>query len=416
MNIVFFINCLVGQTGGAERALLNIASDLIERGHEVKVYTYDRFEGEPFYTFHPRLRIINLRRHTQPYNVDGLGKNTEVVAALSRRLIVRKIKSNLRLIRILMPFLEKRNWLRKNRKLLEELRYQLEEDRPDVVVGFLTAAARIVGVVTQELEIPSMFSLRNDPDNVFHSQSYDFFDRKQAEFSLASLNNYNCISVLTPSFIKKLPQGVQNSAVCLPNFIKSEFFVERDDCPLLEREKVVLCVARFVDIKRQNLLIEAFAKISSKYPDWKLRFVGTGPLKGHLERIVASYELGNWVEFVAPTKQIANEYQNAQIFCLPSKYEGFGQVIGEAMASGMPCVVDAECEALSHLVSEDRGGLAFGVDKARAFADCLEFLIANPVEREKRGQKGYGFIHAYRMDAIMDKWEATLKTLVDNKY
>ena len=101
--------------------------------------------------------------------------------------------------------------------------------------------------------------------------------------------------------------------------------------------KNILCVGRLVPEKGMGELARAFQGLREKYPNLKLTLVGDGPMKNYLEKI-----RGITIKRV-PYQQIHEEYQKADIFCLPSKttlnwQEQYGMVLVEAMACGLPIV------------------------------------------------------------------------------
>jgi len=109
--------------------------------------------------------------------------------------------------------------------------------------------------------------------------------------------------------------------------------------PVKPNQKVtnILCVGRLVPEKGMGELARAFQGLREKYPNLKLTLVGDGPMKNYLEKI-----RGITIKRV-PYQQIHEEYQKADIFCLPSKttlnwQEQYGMVLVEAMACGLPIV------------------------------------------------------------------------------
>lgn len=138
--------------------------------------------------------------------------------------------------------------------------------------------------------------------------------------------------------------GVKNIAV-IPNGINLSNFQNLDRQKSREQlglkdEFVVMTVARLEKIKGVKYLIEAFAKISPDFPDFKLIIIGDGLERQKLEGLVRRLDLQDKVKFFGqiPNEEISRHLVAADCFCLPSLKEGFGIAILEAMAAGVPVV------------------------------------------------------------------------------
>ncbi len=103
-------------------------------------------------------------------------------------------------------------------------------------------------------------------------------------------------------------------------------------------QKVVLNIGRLTSDKRQDLLLNIWKNISVNHPDWKLQLVGKGELKEQLIQIIQEQNLQKSVEIIDPIKNVEDLFLNSSIFAFTSKYEGFGMVLAEAMAYGVPCI------------------------------------------------------------------------------
>ncbi len=100
----------------------------------------------------------------------------------------------------------------------------------------------------------------------------------------------------------------------------------------------VLCVCRFYRRKRVEVLLRAATLVRSKIPELEVRIVGGGPDAPMLRKLATELELDPVVRWLGDLKQaeLAGEYSEASVFCLPSAQEGFGIVLLEAMAAGRP--------------------------------------------------------------------------------
>ena len=108
------------------------------------------------------------------------------------------------------------------------------------------------------------------------------------------------------------------------------------DLSLPDNSKIVLTVCRISHEKNLEMLIKAFDKINNK--ETYLVIVGDGAERPFLEKLVKRLNLTNRTRFVGNRNDVKRFYSIADVFVLPSIYEGFGQVFLEAMASGVPCI------------------------------------------------------------------------------
>lgn len=122
--------------------------------------------------------------------------------------------------------------------------------------------------------------------------------------------------------------------------------------------------------KNQALLIEAFAKIL-KDIDGELVIVGDGELRGDLEQLITDLNLKDHVTLTGFIENIDSEYRKSDLFVLSSDYEGFGNVIVEAMSAGTP-VVSTDCQSGPREILEDgKYGTLVPVGDVDALANAM---------------------------------------------
>lgn len=109
-----------------------------------------------------------------------------------------------------------------------------------------------------------------------------------------------------------------------------------DELNIKETDKVILTVSRLVPEKNIEFLIRSFSKIENV--NKKLIIVGDGPMQTELKRVCLDLRIADKVVFAGDRKKVEEFYSIADVFVLPSTYEGFGHVFLEAMASGVPVI------------------------------------------------------------------------------
>lgn len=134
---------------------------------------------------------------------------------------------------------------------------------------------------------------------------------------------------------------------------KAEESIEPDIKEKISGKKLIVTVGRLTYQKGQWHLIRAFNKLLEEYPDSVLMIIGTGELEGYLKSLVKSYNIEDKVIFTGYTDNPFKYEKHADVFVLPSLYEGFPNALAEAVCLGIPCVTaDFETGAREILAPE----------------------------------------------------------------
>ena len=111
------------------------------------------------------------------------------------------------------------------------------------------------------------------------------------------------------------------------------------------------------------------------------------------------------------TSNIIVEYQKSQFLVLSSDYEGFGLVVTEAMACGIP-VVSTDCPfGPSTIIDDGQTGLLSRMD-ASDLAKKMEWMIVHETERKKMGERAYRSAALYRKDLVVSEWEKAYMSVI----
>jgi len=164
----------------------------------------------------------------------------------------------------------------------------------------------------------------------------------------------------------------------------------------------VLCVAHLYPRKNVATLLEAFARVGSEAT---LRIVGTGPEAERLAQRARHPDLTGRVELLGhvPFERLAAEYRRADVFCLPSRQEGFGIVFLEAMAAGLP-IVAARAAAVPELVLDGECGLLVPPEDAGALCGALQSLLSDAALRQRLGEAGRRRVRNYDASVVASRF------------
>ncbi|GAA4105754.1 glycosyltransferase [Actinomadura miaoliensis] len=169
---------------------------------------------------------------------------------------------------------------------------------------------------------------------------------------------------------------------------------------------IVACVGRLSAEKGVDLLLEAWARVASRYPGWLLRVYGAGPEEDELRRQAASIpEIATSVEFRGVVSDVETAFAGSSIFVLPSRAEGFPMSVLEAMAYGLPTVAFDCAPGVRALLTDGQDGLLVPPGDTAALAAALGRLIRDDALRRAMGARARASVERYRPDAVLDRWE-----------
>jgi glycosyltransferase involved in cell wall biosynthesis len=165
--------------------------------------------------------------------------------------------------------------------------------------------------------------------------------------------------------------------VTIPNLIDTDFFVPPPD-PRKTQPFVFLAVGILEHVKGFDVLIEAFAGfMAMNKGEFLLRIGGRGSKYRKLKALAKRHGVLEWVHLhgYVPREQVRREMQQSHVFVLPSRFEAFGVVLIEAMATGCP-VLSTYSGGPEYIVN-DRNGILVEPDSAEQLQDAMQKLYDN---------------------------------------
>lgn len=366
MKLLYIANTLSG-AGGLERVLLLKAGYLAERmGYNVIVlttaYTAD---NDVFYTVSPLIKRIGI----QPK------------------------KSN------------KLTYFRSYAKLLNEA---VEAVNPDVVVmcdnGFKSFLLPFIlkkkRVLVYERHITKF--IKNDAGG--SSLFTTVIDKLTYVFMNFSAARFNKFVIVTQH--GKSEWNTNNLAV-----ISNPLWFKTNDVSSLTAKKVI-AIGRHAYEKGYDRMFTIWKEVIDKYPDWTLDIYGDGNLDYDIKQVAINCGLTSGINFLPPTKDILNAYKNASIYVMTSRFEGFGMVLIEAMACGVPCVAYNCPVGPAEILNNNEDGFLIEDGNRTSFVTSLSALIENHELRLQMGAKAIISSQNYDIDVIMQQWDNLFKSLL----
>jgi glycosyltransferase involved in cell wall biosynthesis len=367
MNVLVFIHSL--HSGGAERVTVNLVNQWAIRGWKVTVATLASGELD-FYELHPAVLRVALNATADSRNAfAAIGHNV-------RRLIA--------------------------------LRRLLGQIEPDVAIGMMSTANVLL----------ALSAIRRPNVRIFLSEHIYppmlpvgaiWHRLRRWSYPLAEK-----VTMLTGEGLHWLESEIPRArGVVMPNPIPYPLPVGEPrlspDKVMVQKRKLLLAVGRLNEQKGFDLLLDAFLSVVPTNPLWDLVILGDGPLRPALESQVGKLGLQDRVRLPGRVGNVGDWYARADLYVMSSRFEGFPNTLGEAMACGC-AAVSYDCDTGPRDIVRDGvdGLLVRPVGDVRALAAALGALMADDAQRARMGQQAVDVRERYSMDRVLAMWDRLL--------
>ena len=229
-------------------------------------------------------------------------------------------------------------------------------------------------------------------------------------------NHSDIYQVLSPSFVERFKEftGIKNPKKLMvqtnPVTIDAGGFA-LDAC---KKEKEIIYVGRIdYNQKRVYRVIDTWALLERKYPDWRLTIVGDGVERNNIENKAKALGLKNvsFEGFQSPIEY----YKRARMLMLTSEYEGFPLVLAECMSFGVVPAVYGSYSAVYDIVDDGVNGLVFPYRKDGFFVEDaarqMERIMADETVYKSMAEHAVDTSKRYSVDEIYKSWKETFKRL-----
>jgi len=363
-TILFYkVHNLLGSSGGIEKVFVWLANGLADNGYDVHIATRDTHNDDFFFPLDKKVKFKHFNPKFSKLK-HFIGKlSGERIACCDRELHYSKM-----------------------------IRQYCDEIKPDVIIA---AGVKDLQDIVYDNPYPcrKILQLHMAPEYLLQNSS---------DKLLKVIGKADIVQVLLPSFADKIKSYVKGNIVAIGNP------VEKNDIKA-KKEKIIIYPARIEPAKQQHLLIEAFAMIAKKYPDWQVHFYGALSDKKYFAKcqwLIEQNNLQKQVLFKGVINQMAKELAKASICGFVSAYEGFSLALTEAMAAGLPCVGFESSPSINELIKNEANG--YLVSDAEEYAQKLEALMSDEKLREKLGSQGKKDMEQYAPANILAKYEEVI--------
>lgn len=369
MKLIYCIHSTYNP-GGMERVLLNKVTYLSKiPDWEISIVTTDQHHRPPFYPFPENVRMIDLDINYSDDNDKGIWK--KIIGYIRRR--------------------------KRHKHKLTEL---LQKEKADIVISLYPSESSFIPDIKDgskkvlELHYCKFFRIQYGRTGLLgwidklRTYQDEQIVRKFDKFIVLTQEDRNYWGNL-PN-IEVIPNAARNMSKHYSNVINHR----------------VIAVGRLDYQKGFDRLICAWEIIqqNSTYQDWHLDIFGQGEWYDMLQNMINERGLSKTIRINPPTNFIGNEYAQSSLIVMTSNYEGFGMVLVEAMACGVPAIsFDCKCGP-KDIIRQGENGLLVPNGDIEKLAHAMMEVMDDTEYRKMLSQNARKVVATYSEQAVMDKW------------
>lgn len=377
MKILYAVGA-VNLPGGYDRIIIEKANYLAEHDHDVIITVASHALAKPYYPISEKVRLIDFNIDFHQQYRHGLFYRAYLYFSLMRQY----------------------------RQAIENLLYV---ERPDVVISTLGRELDFISEIKDgSIKIGESHIAKDYVRNLHLMEQRGFLYRMIANYWRNKLER----NVRKLSALVLLTQHDADSwngltkTVVIPNSLP--FYPPHgSSC----ENKQVIFVGRLNEQKGLEYLIDTWAKVNRKHPDWVLHMYGEGEQKQLLSQMIKDEGLERVIISHQPTSMIMEKYLESSMFLLTSRFEGLPMVILEAMACGLP-VVSFDCPyGPADMIKDCEDGFLVEYLNTDEAARRVCQLIENPELRKTMGMQARINVQRYNRDVVMKQWTDLFESL-----
>ena len=321
MKILFYSRSYENVAGGIEKMTLDLAVGLKEKGHNVTIVSLDRVGAKSFFNWPKDVQWVQL----------GIGN------------------------------IETKNRLYVRIRRLVAIRQVVAFGSFDVAVGFQIGSFALLKASLIGLKIRVVAAERNAP-TLFRYIERGALKKLFSNFILLFATK---IAIQFEDYRKLYPFWLRRKIGITPNWVLTNHPIKATYNKSVHN---ILFIGRLTFQKNLEVLLKAFSILPSNF---RLTVVGDGPEINDLKNYLSINKIRG-VKFLSPLIVLQPIYLDADIFCLPSRWEGFPNVLAEALSYGVPCVGFENCAGINQLIMDGTNGYtAKGIDSAESLAYAI---------------------------------------------
>jgi glycosyltransferase involved in cell wall biosynthesis len=362
VHIAFVIATL--GAGGAQRVATLLSNQWAKDGHDVDLISFENAGDEPFY----ELRGVSV------YYLEVVNGPSDLLRSIKRNLTrVTRLGSLLRRL------------------------------QPDIVVAFMTDANVIALLASCGLDIPVIVSERNQPDRPGLGLLHRTARRISYRWS-------NAIVMQTETMAAWARARFSIPVHVIPNPVILDRAAAQSSVGHPSRPTII-AAGRLVKQKGFDILVNSFIAVAGKHPEWDLTIYGEGPLRGSLWRRVIASGLERRIALPGLTNDMGAALKRSSLFVIPSRYEGYPNVLIEALACGLPVVATDCAGGTAEIVEGGFYARLVPPDDLNALAEALDRLMSNSQLRAEYATRAPLAVKNLDVSLISSRWLELMDSL-----
>lgn len=377
-KIVYCLPALY-MAGGMERVLTMKASYMADHyGYDITIIVTEG-EGKPlFYPLSDRIRVINL----------NIGFEELWNQPFYKKVLI---------------------YLKKQRLYRQRLTEALMRIRPDITVSMLRREINFINDIQDGSKKIGEIHINRLHYRNFEGNEAGFVKSLFAKLWMRSLvkklKRLSSFVVLTDSDKASWPEI--DHVVVIPNPLSFT-----PTTVSTQSEKRVIAVGRYCHEKGYDHLLQAWAKVQTACPDWRLVVYGDGDRSAYEQLLEAYHIEKDRCALMGRTSDVLREYVNSSLAVCSSRFEGFGLVIIEAMACGLP-VVSFDCPwGPRSIITQGEDGLLVENGNVEELAEAMTVLMDDADKRRKMAAHAVENVKRFTIEEIAGKWKNLFESLV----
>ena len=300
---------------------------------------------------------------------------------------------------------ENSNFIKKNMLRYKNLREYVLTQQVDAFLVFLPVTTNLLLSLRRLIKVPVIVSERGDPiyrynSSLIHKLCMRFLYIKADSFVFQTDDSKEF-------YAEKF--GI--SGTVIPNAINEEFIGRNKKDKFKKR---IISVGRLNKQKNFELLIKAFARIQSKFPDFNLEILGEGPLRSDLTNLIKELNLEDRVNLPGYVDDVSERLGDSALFVLSSNYEGMPNALMEAMATGLPCIsTDCPIGGPKYLIEDAYSGFLTPINDEQKLSYVMEKVLSDKELQEKLGSNSKKITDKLNPDYIYANWEKLINKTIE---